>query len=165
MKRLAALALALCSAGVQAHSASDAFLTLDVGPRAIEARWDIALRDLHFVLTLDDDGDGAITWGEVARHRADIEAYAYRNLHASGDGRPCAIERGSQLVSTRPDGAYAALAFRIVCKGIPRRITLDYRLLFESDPTHRGIVVVRNGKSAGTSLMSPANARIELSMP
>ena len=53
---------------------------------------------------------------------------------ASGDGAPCAIERGKQLVTTRADGAYAALFFRIVCKGSARNVTLDYRLLFDVDP-------------------------------
>ena len=166
MKLLAAIAAVVCCTVAHAHSASDAYLTLDLAPRskeaAIEGQWDIALRDLHFVLTLDDDGDGAITWSEVKRHRADIDAYAYRSLRASGDGRDCAIERGKQLVSARADGAYASLFFRIVCKGSARKVTLDYGLFFDVDPTHRGIVVIRNGNATATSLMSPTNARIEL---
>jgi hypothetical protein len=164
MKILVALTAALFCAIAHAHSASDAYLTLDLAPRggAIEGRWDIALRDLHFVLTLDDDGDGAITWGEMKRHHADIAAYAYRNLHASGDGQACAIEPAKQLVSARADGAYAALFFRIVCKGGARKVALDYRLFFDVDPTHRGIVVVRNGNATATSLVSPTNARVDL---
>ena len=163
MKILVALTVALFSAIAHAHSASDAYLTLDVKANIVEARWDIALRDLHFVLALDDDGDGAITWGEVKRHHADIASYAYRNLRASSDGEGCAVEPGKQLVATRADGAYASLQFRIVCKGSPRKVALDYRLFFDVDPTHRGIVVVRNGNATATSLISPTNARIQLS--
>ena len=163
--RFGAALLALLASVAHAHSASDAYLTLDVAKRGsatvIEAQWDIALRDLHFVLGIDDDGDGALTWGEVERHREAIEAYAYGRLVASAGGTPCALERGKQLVSSRADGAYAALSFRIVCKG-PDKVALDYRLLFEMDPTHRGIVVVRGGKATSTSLMSPTSARIEL---
>ena len=165
MKLLAAIAAALCLSVAHAHSASDAYLTLNLEGKVIEGRWDIALRDLHFVLTLDDDGDGAITWSEVKHHQADIDSYAYRHLRASGDGQPCAIERGKQLVSARADGTYAALSFRIVCKGSPRKVALDYRLLFDVDPTHRGIVVVRSGNKLATSLMSPTSTRIELSRP
>jgi hypothetical protein len=165
MKTLAAIAVSLFCSIAHAHSASDAYLTLEVKANIVDARWDIALRDLHFVLALDDDGDGAITWGEVKRHQAHIASYAYRNLRASSDGEACAIERGKQLVVTRADGAYAALSFRIVCKGTLRKIALDYRLFFDVDPTHRGIVVVRNGNATATSLMSPVNARIELSRP
>jgi hypothetical protein len=163
MRRLAAaVAVFACCALAQAHSASDAYLTLEVRDTVTDARWDIALRDLHFVLGLDDDGDGAITWGEVKRHRGEIEAYAYARLRAGSDDSPCAIERGSLLVSMRADGGYASLSFRIVCAGRPRKVTLDYDLLFDVDPTHRGIVVVRSGSATATSLMSPVNTRIEL---
>jgi hypothetical protein len=167
MKVLVAIAAALACAFAHAHSASDAYLTLTLSGRGnttvIEGQWDIALRDLHFVLALDDDGDGAVTWSELKRHHADIESYAYRRLRASGDGEACAIERGRQLVADRADGAYAALSFRIACPGKPRKVALDYRLFFDVDPTHRGIVVLRNGSATATSLMSPDNARIELS--
>jgi len=163
MKRaIAAIVACLCCAPAHAHSASDAYLTLDVRGAVIDVQWDIALRDLHFVLGLDDDGDGAITWGEVKRHRADIESYAYDRLRPSSEGAPCAIERGGQLVSMRADGGYASLLFRIACKGTARKVTLDYRLLFDVDPTHRGIVVVRKAGATATSLLSPANARLDL---
>jgi len=166
MRTLAALALWSCCAVAHAHSSSDAYLTLHVahsGPETvIDGRWDIALRDLHFALALDDDGNGALTWAEVKRHRAAIASYAYGRLAAAGDGMACAIERGKDLVSVRADGGYASLFFRIVCKGSPRSVTLDYRLLFDVDPTHRGIVVVRSGSATATSLMSPANPRIGL---
>ena len=167
MSKIVAFLACLCAGLAQAHSSSDAYLALDYAPRGtdtvIEAQWDIALRDLHFVLAIDDDGDGAITSGEVKRHRADIEAYAYRRLAASAEGSACAVQRGRQLVSIRADGAYAVLFFRLVCKGSPREVTLDYRLFFDVDPTHRGIVVVRNGGATSTSLLSPAQPRIGLS--
>ena len=167
MKLLAALAAALSCAIAHAHSASDAYLTLDVTPRGngtvIEARWDVALRDLHFVLALDDDGDGAVTWGEVKRHHADIASYVHRNVQANSGGEACAVEPGKQLVVARADGAYTSLFFRIVCKRSAGKVAVDYRLFFDVDPTHRGIVVVRNGNATATSLMSPTNARIEVS--
>ena len=165
MKRVAAIALALHCAATHAHSASDAYLTLDVATRGtatvIDARWDIALRDLHFVLALDDDGDGNLTWGEVKRHRGQIESYAYGRLRASSDRQPCVIEPVRQQISSRADGAYAALFFRIVCDA-SGKVALDYGLFFDVDPTHRGIVVARSGKATATALMSPANARVEL---
>ena len=166
MRALVGLALWLCCAVAQAHSSSDAYLRLAVAhsgsETVIDGEWDIALRDLHFALGLDDDGDGALTWGEVRRHRDDIASYAYGRLAAAGDGHACTVERGKELVSARADGGYAALFFRVVCKGSARNVTLDYRLLFDVDPTHRGIVVVRNGSATATSLASPANPRIGL---
>jgi hypothetical protein len=154
-----------------AHSASDAYLTLNVdahpGPGRPESvtmhgQWDVALRDLDFVIKLDDNGDGNITWAELQRHQADIAKYAYGFLKASNDGAPCAIKPVRQMVADHADGAYAALFFDIVCQGPASRVTLDYRLFFSIDPSHRAILVMRNGSDTATSLLSPDNARIDL---
>src|ERR1700723_4739755 len=83
---------------VRAHSASDAYLNLTVdsgSPRGVfvvHGQWDIALRDLDFVLKLDDDGDGRLSWGEVRHHQSAIEQYAYSHLHLKGHpGNACEI--------------------------------------------------------------------------
>ena len=170
MRLLAAVATLLFTATAQGHSASDAYLTLDAPVRCaaetvFEGQWDIALRDLNFVLKLDGDGDGNVTWSEVRKRQAEIARYAFANLHASGDGASCAVEPSRQLVTGHADGAYAALFFRIVCKGSPRRLALDYRLFFAVDPTHRGILVFRSRGGTATSLLSPENAKVGLALP
>lgn len=167
MRAFAAVVALLAAGMVHAHSASDAYLTLTAAPpqgtaTVIEAQWDIALRDLHFALALDDDGDGNLTWAEVRRHQQRIARYAYESLRANGDGVPCALEPSRQAIVDRADGAYEALFFRIVCKGAPRAIALDYKLFFAIDPSHRGILLFRSDKGAATALISPDNARVEL---
>ena len=154
-----------------AHSASDAYLTFNVEKRAavsrastttIHGQWDVALRDLDFVMKLDDNGDGNITWSELQRHQAAIAAYVYPRLKASSGGAPCTVTPTRQLVADHADGAYAALFFDIVCKGTPTPVTVDYRLFFDIDPSHRGILVMRSGGDTSTSLLSPDNARVDL---
>jgi hypothetical protein len=168
---LVALFTALAAAAAGAHSASDAYLTLELqsstGPRGdtvIRAQWDIALRDLHFVLGLDDDGDGNITWSELRMHQRAIDQYAYSYLQVSDGGKPCTLRPTRQWVDSHADGAYAALFFDIVCAGAPKRITLDYRLFFALDPSHRGILLLRSGDRTATALLSPDNTRIELGL-
>lgn len=152
-----------------AHSASDAYLTLTVdrsaatAPSIIHGQWDIALRDLDFVLKLDDDGDGRLTWGEVRRHRAAIDRYAYQHLTLDGGpGNTCSIKPGRQLIDGHADGAYAALFFEAVCARAPSKLALRYSLFFAIDPSHRGILVMRNGRAVSTAVLSPRNARIDL---
>jgi hypothetical protein len=173
LKRLLPVAAALCAliarSGVaHAHSASDAYLTLtaerDVqGGTTIHGQWDIALRDLDFALKLDDDGDGRITWGELRHHQADVERYAYANLHMAGGPRNnCAIKPVRQMVDSHADGAYAALFFNVVCARPQLKVTLDYTLFFKIDPSHRGIFVMHSGAGASTAVLSPSNKHLEL---
>ncbi len=169
-----AAAAALVAGAAGAHSASDAYLTLNAERRVdsdrgagnfvVHGQWDIALRDLNFVLRLDDDGDGNITWAELRRHQNDIAKYAYGYLRAGSGGKSCTIRPTRQMVDNHADGAYAALFFDIECAGPVQRLSIDYRLFFAIDPSHRGILVLRSGDNTATSLLSPDNASIELKM-
>lgn len=171
---LAAAIVALATSEAGAHSASDAYLTLELAQDAqpaaaastlVHGQWDIALRDLDFALTLDDDGDGNIVWAELRRHQGEIARYAFEYLHASVAGNACTVEPTRQMVDSHADGAYAALFFDMVCPratAVPARIVLDYRLFFAIDPSHRGILVFRSGSATSTSLLSPDNAKVEL---
>jgi len=155
----------------RAHSASDAYLDLTVedagteGKVLLRAEWDVALRDLDFVLKLDDDGDGRLTWAEVRHHQVDIERYAYAFLHFDGGpGNVCTIQPRQQLVDDHADGAYAALFFAVSCTRMPTHLKLDYRLFFSIDPSHRGILIVHHGADITTALLSPQNAKVDLAL-
>jgi hypothetical protein len=159
---------ALGSVAAQPHSASDAYLTLVVqsstlpaAAAVVHAQWDIALRDLDFVLALDDDGDGKIRWGELRRHQQAITQYALANVRFSANGKPCRIAPTRQAVDYHADGAYAALFFDVACSGAVERLSIDYQLFFAIDPSHRGIFVLRSGDKVATAVLSPANARID----
>jgi hypothetical protein len=164
-------ALAFGTAAVQAHSASDAYLnlTVDSGNRrgmfVVHGQWDIALRDLDFVLKLDDDGDGRLRWGEVRHHQAAIERYAYAFLGFSGNpGAACEIKPTRQMIDDHADGAYAALFFDVICRQAPLKLRLKYNLFFAIDPSHRGILVMHDGANVATAVLSPQNDVIDLTI-
>ena len=166
--RTAVVCLAISNA-VHAHSASDAYLTLTTGAAAsgqvtLHGQWDIALRDLDFVLKLDDDGDGRVTWGEVRHHQAAVEHYAYKYLSLGGPGDACVIKPGRQMIDDHADGAYAALFFDAVCARAPQTLALRYTLFFAIDPSHRGIFVMHSGNNVATALLSPENTTVELTL-
>jgi hypothetical protein len=106
---VAALLFALSTATMpaSAHKASDSYLTLTrtgSDSAAISGRWDIALRDLDNAITLDTNGDGDISWGEVrARHRS-IADYALSRLTVESNGTSCTITAGEQLIEQHSDG-------------------------------------------------------------
>ncbi len=87
---LAALLLPLAAL---AHKPSDSYLTMrgTEGSDDIVVRWDIALRDLDYVLELDRDGNGALTWGEVRQRADDITRYATSHLQLSAGAKACSL--------------------------------------------------------------------------
>ena len=171
MRRLVAMAqlLMLCTSA-WCHSASDAYLTLTApsggaaGQTTLHGEWDIALRDLDFVLKLDDDGDGQITWGEAKRHQQAVERYAASGLNFvdPAGGSDCALKPLRFMIDRHADGAYAALFFDVNCAKAPQALTLNYSLFFGIDPSHRGIFVFHSGDATSTALLSPQNAHIRL---
>jgi hypothetical protein len=165
------VAATLVNLAASAHSASDAYLTLVVQSRpsgaaktVVHGQWDVALRDLDFVLKLDDNGDGNIVWGELRKHQDAIARYAFAHIRLDGDGHGCLITPARQMVDYHADGAYAALMFDVVCQGAPKRLTLAYQLFFAVDPSHRAILVLQNGDKVATSVLSPDKAKIDLEL-
>ena len=68
-------AMAFMALPALAHKASDAYLQVVPREDGVRVRWDIALRDLDAALSLDADGDRALTWGEVRTALPRIEAF------------------------------------------------------------------------------------------
>ena len=148
MKSLLALLLALLATTAAAHKPSDSYLTLERDGARVRGQWDIALRDLDTAITLDANGDGEITWGEVRAKRAAIRDYALSRLKLSSGSDACAVDSGELQIDEHSDGAYAVLRLDAACAVAGRLLAVDYRLLFDIDPTHRGLVqYVEAGRS------------------
>ena len=158
-KYLVLLALVF-SLGAQAHKPSDSYLALSVDGAAVRGQWDIALHDLELAIGLDADGNGEITWGELKAKRKDVEAYAFSRLNVLADGKSCALSAADFLVDEHSDGAYAVLRFEADCGSrAPSAIALTYSLLFDLDPTHRGLLRFERGGATQTGVLSPERPR------
>lgn len=137
------LSLLLSAPHVHAHAGSNAYLQIDAETAALSVRWDLALRDLDFVLGLDRDGDGNITWGETRAAGEAIRDYAQQHLTLSADGRPCLVTADKSLqIADREDGRYAVLSLKAVCSAAPQALQVDYQALFDIDASHRAQVRV-----------------------
>jgi hypothetical protein len=162
--RLLLLAALLAAAPAQAHKPSDSYLTLHADGRTLRGQWDIALRDLEYAVGLDADGDGAITWGELKAKQPEIDAYALARLALRADGAICRLEPAEHLVDDHSDGAYAVLRFAARCPAESfKAVEIEYRLFFDLDPTHRGLLRVERGADTTTGILSPDRPRLEVS--
>ena len=123
-----------------AHKPSDSYLKLDAERQTINGQWDIALRDLDFAIGLDSNQDNAITWGEVKARQTEIAAYAMSRLTLGPPGSPCVPAMDQQLIDNHSDGAYAVLRFTAACPLALDTLDVNYRLFFDIDPQHRGLL-------------------------
>ena len=159
LRMLLAVLISLCASASMpalAHKASDSYLVLQVKGQEVAGQWDIALRDIDFAIGLDADGDGDITWGELRTRHADIAAWAMGRLKLERGGE-CALQVGEHLVDNHTDGAYAVLRFSGTCPSRTQALALNYRLLFDIDQLHRGLLRLELDGVSHTSVLGPDN--------
>jgi hypothetical protein len=135
--RAAILVLLLAASTAWAHKPSDAHVRLAVSGDEITGRIDVALRDLDGALVLDADGDGAITWGELQVATPRVVAYLEQRFSIAG----CRITFARAALVDLSDGTYWAAPLSAACART-EEITIEYRLLFDIDASHRGLVHV-----------------------
>lgn len=162
MKRaLAALVgfvVLLVAPSAWAHKPSDSYLSLDVSGQDVHARWDIALRDLDYAIGLDANADSQITWGEVKDRQAEIASFATGKLSlGSGSANcPLVLDAKKSAVATHSDGSYVVIELDANCPSEVRDLHVEYRLFFDVDPQHRGIVRIDANGTSRTHTMTQA---------
>lgn len=144
----------LTSGSAEAHKPSDSYLKIDANGQTLSGQWDIALRDLDVAIGLDANQDNAITWGEVKAKHKEIAAYALSRLSFGTEGMSCAAEMDAQLIDNHSDGAYSVLRFKTVCPVEPATLDINYRLFFDLDPQHRGLLNFSAGDQNQTGIFS-----------
>lgn len=149
----------LATAPAMAHKASDSYLWLQQSAdNELQGRWDIAVVDLERAVGIDADADGAITWGELQQRGDAVTDYALASLTISNRDR-CRLVPGNLLVDTHAGESYASLAFTARCGTAIGPLAVQYQLLFDRDPGHRGLLRVRLRDQQATAVMSPDRSK------
>ncbi|HUS30272.1 MAG TPA: HupE/UreJ family protein, partial [Kofleriaceae bacterium] len=153
MRRIAFLVVFLLSSTAAAHKPSDAHLKLDVRGESVTGRLDVAVRDLDAAIGIDD-GDGAITYGELEAAAPRIGDYVAQRLTIDG----CTLSQGAPALVDLSDGAYWAIPITASCEQTTA-LTIRYQLLFDIDAQHRGLVHV-----AGQTLIARDGSPVTAAM-
>jgi hypothetical protein len=150
-----------------AHIASNGFLTLNVEGSNIAGTIELAMRDGELAIGLDTNRDGRITWGELRGQQRDLELYLRSKLIIGDGTAQCAQEFGPVEVNERVDGNYLWLPFTSTCESKLTHLTIDYRLLQDIDPSHRGLLTVTAWGATQTGVLgaSPVAQLIALDHP
>jgi len=149
------MACMLAASFAHAHKPSDSYLALTVAGNNVTGQWDIALRDLDVAIGLDQDGNGELTWDEVRARHAAIAAYAQARLTLSSGGAACPLRVTEHLLDNHSDGAYAVLRLQAACAADIAMLDIDYRLLFDIDPQHKGLLRLANKEQTSTAIFTP----------
>jgi hypothetical protein len=126
----------------QAHVASNSFLTLKVEGAGLNGTLELAVRDAEIAVGLDSNHDGKVTWGEVRAAQGALVVYLREHLQLSEREGGCALQFGAVQVNERVDGNYLWQPFTATCPAALRQLTIDYRVLDEEDPSHRGLLTL-----------------------
>jgi hypothetical protein len=140
VKRLLVACFCWLSLCAWAHKPSDAYLFITIQGETIEARWDIALRDLDAALDLDTNGDRDLTWGEVKQHLPAVERLMKQGLQMTRGAQQCMSPWGGFATEQRADGTYLVATTVTRCADAQLPLALRYALFAQVDVTHRGIL-------------------------
>ena len=163
VKKIFFLVLTLIPVVVGAHTPSSSYLFIDEQDGTLQLRWDIALRDLEYVVGLDSNQDQQISWQELKDKHQEISAYAYSNLRLQRDNKLCRLETAEMQVVKHTDGSYAVLQILPECDASQGSLVVNYSLLFDVDENHRGVILDQRQGSTSSYIAEPENSSIKLS--
>ncbi len=156
------LLIGILNVPAAAHKPSDSYLKITGGDGQLSVEWDIALKDLEYVIGLDANQDGQITWGELKQKSDAITAHALSRLKLVADGQQCNLKVAELRVTRHSDGSYAVLVLETGCAGDIDVLDVEYDLLFDVDPTHRGLVLYEYGAVTSTHVLGPSSHSVQI---
>lgn len=158
------LAAALACPSAWAHKSSDGFVYLDQrDPQHTTVQVDLALRDLALVIPLDVNGDHKVSGAELRGARGRITRYFGDGVTLDSPGGRCTLTGQTWGMSHHSDGPYAAAAYSVQCPDGETATKLSYKLLFDVDPQHRGLVQQLTPDHERLAVISPDNQSLTLS--
>ncbi|MEM9293630.1 MAG: HupE/UreJ family protein [Acidobacteriota bacterium] len=146
---LLALLLLAAPFPADAHNMGESYLYLQIYEDTVTGRFEIALSDYNFLRGLVGTPQ-EITPENFAEKVHLLEAYYREKVRLSDDSGPLTLEfRERALLGTmRP---YAQLSFDLGgLQKVPEQITVEYSVLFDDEPSHRGFLLVEHDWSTGT---------------
>ena len=141
------LCLLLC-VGASAHQLGQSYIFLSVYDEELGVRIEITERDLSKAIGVKVDSSTE----ELSPHVVDrIKTYFEKRLEIKADGEQFPLRFTHHSTRKIEVADYVLLHFKM--KGFarrPRELEIYYAALFETDPQHRGLLVIQHNWKAGT---------------
>lgn len=160
------LFVALLSSSLTAHELSTTFISAELrddGSLAGQLKLDIL--DLKEVVTLDIDGNGELTWGEIEASRDAIQNYVTNGLRFYAGTQQCMLNLNNQLelqelnsVTYLVQSFSSPLYSSEKCAG-EEQLSFEYSLLFDAATNHKAIVSLRVASEEHVFIIDNENSR------
>ena len=147
-----ALLVTLCAyQSVHAHKLGQSYIFLKVYSQEIQGRVEMTMGDLNTALGLDFRTDLSVTRDEIAVHIDAIKAYMLEKISMTSNGVPLDMRpTGYRLLSTS-FAQYVLVEFTFGDLPSPTEsIDIDYAVLFDREPEHRGLLVIEHNWRTNT---------------
>jgi hypothetical protein len=152
------MALAMVSQ-VHAHIASNGFLVAHIDAQNVTGSIELSVRDAALAVAVDANGDGKVTWGELRTAEAPLIEYIGRHFSLATMRRPCQLKFQALEINDRVDGNYVWFPFTASCPEKIRRLTIQYDLMADIDPSHRGLLTLRAADHVQTAVLGGSAAQ------
>jgi HupE/UreJ protein len=155
--------LALCA---RAHEPSKSYLSLTLNSSRFTCQWDIPLRDLRSVMPPGLDKPNFTGREQIKAHYRQMAAYAFSHLQISLDGNAAAprLAGTDPVVEELSDGEYLRLDFLLENVSRPKTLQLSYKLFFETNSLHRGLVRIEADGKIQIAAFSPGHPTQEFQL-
>lgn len=154
------LILILFSSTVFAHKSSDSYLHIEGQDKQTRVMWEIAIRDLENVLTVDLNDDGEITWAEIRGLEESLYDYVTDRFSMVSNGKNCKLSSSPVQINYHSDGAYLVMHLQTPCE-LSKATQLNYQLFFDVDTQHRGLLNLTNNNVQTSHVFSPEETVFE----
>ena len=153
MPLVLALMLVSLPGSALAHSLSVSHLDIVVAGNGQDDRveLDLAVKDLALTIALDANRDEAVTWGELQAIRGPLGQLVTSSVALSTPSGACVLTPDGLATRKYDDGMYATVQLRARCPS-DGPLQVRYRLFFDRDPQHRGLITVRRGDAVVTGI-------------
>lgn len=130
-----------------AHTLGEGYIFIDVSDTSLSGWVEITLTDLDDALDIDDNGDGKVSEGEVLSNLERTQDYVFERVGIGDGDRDYILEFAGHDIRNVMLSPYLIMKFRVDEEQIPDILQIEYRMLFDVDPMHRGFLVIgSNGK-------------------
>lgn len=147
----AILLVSILTGQVNAHRPGESYIFLSVTDTEVTGRFEVTLRDLNKVISIDQNNDAELTDAEFFAVAEQASAYMQKTLFFHHGQQIHPVEVGFKNMRHTGVGNFAQIEFTIpTLEGVPEGMRTTYQFLFDGpEPTHRGLLVIENNTLAG----------------